>query len=227
MSIKLSDYTKKTSDGKFVVERGPIIAYLDRAYEKYKRLKITDKVSTLGIFTIEIGDKTAGFCIPGMLTMCPSSTEYVIHDGIECVKCTFEKGDVFIDSDDFVRESNIAYVMFTECLEKANIPKFMSYDDLATLFDMISRYTGFNAGVNHAGFEMLYAYLTRSANNLGVQYRYTDMKQPPYYMKLKDVPHVAQSTTTKLLGAYLTDSMTVSMVNASDDVSDVEELLRR
>ena len=102
----------------------------------------------------------------------------------------------------------------------------MTYDNLAFLFDIVKRITGCSLPAEHATFEMIYAYLARAKNNLKMSYRHTSMNEPPVFLKLKDVPHAASSTTAKLIGSYLNDSIASSMVNAAEDTSDIEELLR-
>ena len=223
--MNLNDHLEKKGNS-VVVKDGPITVLIPRSYEKYKRLVVTDEVDTLAMFEITIGNETKGFFASASVIMKPSVVEYVTDGGQDYVKCTFTKGDIFFKSTSVVKNSNIAYIVFTEYIEKGQIPRFMKYDDLAFLFDTVKRLTGCKIPAEHAAFEMIYAHLSRNRNNLKIPYRLTEMKEDPLFLKLKDVPHAATSTTAKLIGSYLNDSIATSMVNAAEDQSDIEDLLR-
>lgn len=203
-----------------------ITVYISRNFEKYKMLTIGDDVSALAIFEIVVGNESRGFFLPAAVKMKPSVVSFETVDGTDFVKCEFHKGDTFIDDTTVVQNANIAYIVFEEFIDGARIPKFMRYDNLAFIFDIIKRITGSSIPAEHAAFEMIYAYLSRNPKNVREMWRLTNMNGSPKYFKLKDVPHVAVSTTSKLISAYLNDSIASSMVNASEDNSDIEELLR-
>lgn len=224
--MDLSKHITKNKNGEMVVTGESVTIMIPRSYEKYKRLNITDEIDTLAVFEISIGTETKEFFLPATVTMCPSLVEYVTIEGQDYVRAVFEKGDIFIKNTNVVKNGYIAYIIFSEYVEKGQIPRFMSYDNLAFIFDTVQRITGCKLPAEHAVFEMIYAHLSRDAKKLSTPYRLTAMSEPPKFLKLKDVPHAATSTTAKLIGSYLNDSLVNSMVNAAEDESDVEDLLR-
>ena len=225
--MDLNKHLTKQKDGRVIVTGSEdIVCMIPRSYEKYKRLNVTDVVDTLAVFEITIGNESCGFFLPASILMKPSIIQYVTANGKDYLKVTFTKGDTFIVNTNVVKNSNIAYIIFTEYVEKGQIPDYMKYDNLAFLFDIVKRITGCSIPAEHATFEMIYAYLSRASNNIKKPYRLTNMTDKPIYLKLKDVPHASTSTTAKLIGSYLNDSIASSMVNAAEDTSDIEELLR-
>lgn len=225
--MDLNKHLTRMKDGRVMVTGSEeITVMIPRSYEKYKRLSVTDQIDTLAMFEITIGNESRGFFLPASIVMQPSIVQYVTVNGNDYVKGTFTKGDTFIKSSNVVKNGYIAYIVFTEYVEKGQIPSYMTYDNLAFLFDIVKRITGCSLPAEHATFEMIYAYLARAKNNLKMSYRHTSMNEPPVFLKLKDVPHAASSTTAKLIGSYLNDSIASSMVNAAEDTSDIEELLR-
>ncbi len=227
--MKLSDHIQQNKTGSYVVTSNEsIIVRIPRSYEKYKRLNVTDQVDTLAMFEIEIAGERQGFFCPASVIMIPSLVEYATDDGLDIVKATFEKGDMFIKNKTVVKNEHVAYIVFTEYIEKGNLPPYLKYSDLAYLFDTVKRITGCKLPAEHSVFEMIYAYLSRSSTNVKIPYRLTNMNASDLtFLKLKDVPHAASSTTAKLIGSYLNDSIVTSMVNAADDQSDVEDLFRQ
>ena len=203
-----------------------MVVYISRHFEKYMMLNVSDNVSALAIFEITVGKESTGFFLPAVVTMSPSSVKFENVNGDEFVRCEFNKGDIFIDDVNVVQNPNIAYVVFEEFIDGGRVPKFMRYDNLAFVFDIVKKITSSSIPAEHAAFEMIYAYLSRDPKNFRQMWRLTQMNGDPKYFKLKDVPHVAVSTSSKLISAYLKDSIASSMVNASEDQSDIEDLLR-
>ena len=209
-----------------IVATDEIVIYINRHFEKYMMLKVEDMVSALAIFEINIGKESAGFFLPAVISMKPSNVRFENINGSEFLRCEFHKGDMFMDDVNVVQNANIAYVVFSEFIDGGRIPSFIRYDNLAFVFDIVKRITGSSIPAEHAAFEMIYAYLARNPKNFRQMWRLTPMNGQPQYFKLKDVPHVAVSTSAKLISAYLKDSIAASMVNASEDQSDIEDLLR-
>lgn len=223
--MDLNRVLKKEKNG-LICANDDITIYISRHFEKYKMLSVGDDVSALAIFEITIGKESRGFFLPAIVRMKPSNVRFENVNGDEFLCCEFKKGDTFIADTDVVQNPNIAYVVFEEFIDGGRIPKFMRYDDLAFMFDVVKRITSSTIPAEHAAFEMIYAYLSRNPKNFREMWRLTQMAGNPQYFKLKDVPHVAVSTSSKLISAYLRDSIASSMVNASEDSSDIEELLR-
>jgi len=224
--MDLNKHLQKNKSGEVIVTGGPISIMIPRSYEKYKRLNITDEIDTLAMFEITIDNETKEFFLPASIIMKPSVVQYVTTEGQDYVSATFDKGDIFIKNTRVVKNGYIAYIIFSEYIEKGQIPRYLNYNNLAFIFDTIQRITGCKLPAEHATFEMIYAHLSRDQHQLSTPYRLTPMTTPPKFLKLKDVPHAATSTTAKLVGSYLKDSIINNTVNAADDVSDIEELLR-
>ena len=224
--MDLNKHLQYNPDGSVTCLADKIVIYISKAFDKYKLIKVTDTVQTIAIFEITIDGETRGMFIPAVVTMVPSFTSYVTVNGKDYVRCEFTKGDVFMKDKTVVKTGHIAYIVFSEFIEKANVPDFIKYADMAFLFDTVKRITGCKLPAEHAAFEMIYAFLARDAADLKRSYRLTAMQDDPKFLPLKDVPHAAQSTTARLIGAYLKDSLASSMVNASEDNSDIEDLLR-
>ena len=224
--MDLNKLFNRSNNGSTTAIVDNIEIYISRSYEKYKMLNISDSVSALAVFEINYGAESKGFFLPAVIEMHPSEIAFETINGTDFVKCTFNKGDIFMKSAEVVQNPNIAYTIFAEYIDSARVPNFMHYENLAFLFDTVKRITGSSIPAEHAAFEMIYAYLSRDPKNFRTMYRLTNMSEPPKYYKLKDVAHVASSTSSKLISAYLKDSLASSMVNASDNTSDLEELLR-
>lgn len=224
----LNKVLKYEADGSVTFIGDILTAKISKRFETYGMLAVTESVYTLAIFEFQIGDaEPRGMFLPATIEMFPSEVSYITEDGKDYVNLIFKKGDVFMKSTNIVKLANIAYVIFTEFVEKGNTPSFITYDQRAFLFDIISEVTGSNIPAEHAVFEIIFAHLSRDRDDVQIPYRLTSMKKPLRQIALKDVAHATTSTTAKLSGGYLADSMNVALLNNNENPSVIEELLRQ
>lgn len=223
----LNDNLKYGQESITYVGEHPMTVLIPKDYEKHKMLAVTDFVHALAIFEIIIEGESHGLFLPGVVDMYPSKVNFVTLNGIDYVKCEFSKGDIFIKNKKVVQNSNIAYILFVEYFRNGRLPHYVTYDMCAFLFDYIKKVTGVKLPAEHAIFEMIFSHLSRSADNLNVPYRCTDMSKPRKIIKLKDIPHATSSLTAKLIGGYLADSINASLVNANEEETDIENMLRQ
>lgn len=228
--IQLDKNMKFESDGSVrYIGAQPLNIIVPMYYEKDQLLKVSDKLVTLGIFPIWYeGQPRSQFFMPAMLTMCPSTLVYQKEAGNDVVFASFSKGDIFLQSRTIVKTEYIAFVLFNYYIGNNHIPDLISYDDLATLFQTVSKITGSKIGkYNNAVFEILFAHTTRSVDNIHLPYRLTDMKKPFLHIKLSDMAHITTSTTAKLISGYLTDSINTAINTNVENESTLEEILRQ
>ena len=139
----------------------------------------------------------------------------------------FVKNDTFIKNVNVVRDSQLAYIIFYEMVYCGKVPDFITYDMMATVFDVVTDVTGVKFPADHVVFEMMTAMLHRDQNNIGTQYRHSDMEKSPLNIPMKLVSHAAISTTARIIGGYMDEGINSSLVNASEIPGDIENLLRK
>ena len=225
--MDLNKHLTKNPTGELIVTgKDHVIVYINRSLESTHTLSITDVVRTMALFDIMIDGETRGFFLPAIVTMKPSNTSFQSFNSMDYVRLEFAPGDVFLESSSVVQNGNIAFVIFSEFIRKGHIPDRLAYDDLAFVFDLVKKVTGCSLPAEHAVFEMIFAHLARDPKNYRTAWRHSAMAGSPKYLKLSDIPHAAGAVTNKLSSAYLNDSLASSMVNAAENPSDLEELLR-
>ena len=197
-------------------------------YGNHGYLDISNSVKTIGIFDMVInGSVNLGYMLAAVIEILPSDIQSVTIDNEKYEKLTLHKGDVFILDNTVIQDSKISYVVFYEMVFSGHYPKFLTYDSLAFLFDNMAEVTGDKFSTDHMIFEMIMAMVSRDSTNLSDQYRLTSRTKDRAIIPLRMVSHIAQSTTAKILGSYMTDGIESALVNASDAPSAVEDLLRQ
>ncbi len=202
---------------------------IPKMYEKYMMIKVAAEVTTLGVFTFWYdADKKGQFFLPAIIQMQPSTIVFKVIEGKEYVYCIFHKGDTFIKSKKLVKSSFIAFALFDAYLAGNHIPDTINYPDYAFLFDTIARITGSDIGkFNNVAFELLFAHTSRCRENTQIPYRLTNMKEPPFHIKLGDMPRITSSLTSKLIAGYLKASIVTALNTDIENESTLEEILRQ
>jgi hypothetical protein len=196
-------------------------------YESLGALEIGEHISALGIFDMEINGEPCGFFLPAKIGIEPHEVNRIVVDGERCLYITILNGGVFIRNTNVVQDTHLGYVIFYEMVYGGNLPKFITYNNHAFMFDEVTKVTGLKFSTDHTVFEVMTSLLYRSKDDLGVLYRHTSMKHPPKLIPLRLVSHAATSTTSRIVGAYDEDGFDAALVNASEINSEIEDLLRR
>lgn len=219
-------YFKKIKDSIIFVGKS-LEVRIPRRYENYDMLIIENKIKCLGIFEMIInGNINKGLLLPAIIEMDPSESYNTNIDEVDYLVLKFVNGDKFMTKTTILKQAHIAYSMFVEFISLGNLPKFLSYNDTAFLFDKASKVCGVNLNVNHSVFEMIYAHLFRDKDDLAIRYRHTDMKKPPEFIELRSVAYGTDSTTAKIVGSYLSDGINAALVNQSEQRHDLEDIVR-
>lgn len=222
----IMQYFKK-HENTFIFTGKKMIVKIPRRYENYSLLSVQEDVKTLAIFEIVIDDKVQhGFLLPALIAMKPSRTYKMVENDQDILIAEFQTGDIFMTDRVVLRRSRITYNMFVEFLGLGNLPKFMDYESTAFMFDKAAQICDANLRTNHAIFEMIYAHLFRDPDDLNIKYRNSTMKKNPAFVGLNSVTYGTDSTTTKLIGAYMSDGTNAAIVNQATERSEIEDLLR-
>ena len=196
-------------------------------YRVHEALDVDEHVKTLAIFEMIVNHEfNYGLLLPNIIRMVPSKISRSTIDGVEYQVCEFFNGDKFMLSTTVLKENHISLMMYNEFISLGNIPKFITYDNIALLFDTAEKMCDVNLKTPHAVFEMIYSHLFRDPDNLYIKYRFTDKIKPPVFIGANNVAFGPESTTAKLIGAYFNDGINSALVNASDKHYDIEDLLR-
>lgn len=224
----MEQYFRHDKDEKKVFFTGDTLeVFIPDRYRKYGCLYVEESVLTMGIFDMVIdGNIETGYFLPAMIRMEPSGIDEVKTGAGAVVKLTLHEGDLFMTTE-IVRNPTLAYSVFSEFIEYGKVPDFLTYTDKLFMFDIASEVTGMKFGVDHSIFEIIMAYIHRDSKDYSQHYRLTSMNQEPTQISLNQVPVLAESTTSKLLGSQFDAALDSAMVNKAEESSELEEILRK
>lgn len=185
----------------------------------------------IGVCAIVAEDQYATLMVHAMIRIDPAEINRVMVNGDEYLEFVFYPGSVVIPNLNLAQTDTLSYKIYDEIVAKARVPWYISYFDLARIFDTAQMHAGANIGSNKELTELLISIIARNPHNRREYFRQTletemdAINNPPYYASLKDVTLTATNTLHKFGGSYFRNG-TVSAINSpSERPERLEELL--
>jgi hypothetical protein len=189
---------------------------------------IGSTVRTVAIFIVATGSyEYSVVSVPTAVELNPQSIDEITIDDVSYIKLTFPSGSVVIVSNTLVVSTEYLQDLSKEIFQMGNVPWYMSYEDISRIFSKSTDYCGNGIGENQFIFSIFTSVIARSRKDKSVFYRQTDMKDKPVFVGLSDIRWSYRSTGAKLIGGYMAEGLTNSVVRPETSTSPVVELLRK
>lgn len=228
---KVTAGLKKQGDAVYAL--GPCRIYIPKRYESAAMADIGESVTFVGIYAIAVGDYYAVDTIPALMATVPTNINTVKIDDVDYYEFEYEKGSEVIANTKLVQNKLLLYSIDSEIYSKGRVPGYLSYEDIAKLFDRSGEFGGMRLGANKAVMAMIAMTIARSAEDGVTFYRHVIkdkselLSNPPTYVALRNIGITASNTTAKLLGSYFDKGLTSALINPSDRNEGIEDLLRQ
>lgn len=185
----------------------------------------------IGILAIVVGESYGIMMVNAMIRIDPAETNRVMVGEDEYLEFVFSPGSVVIPNLKLAKTDTLTYKIYDEIISKARTPWYLTYFDLAKIFDTARFHAGANIGYNKEVTELLISISARDPKNRVRYYRQIIQSEsdiitnPPYFASLKDVSLSATNAVHKLGGGYFRNG-TVSAINSpSERTERLEEIL--
>ena len=223
----------KKLDDNSVIAMKQCAIYIPERYVENGLATIGSETYILGIFAF-----AAEGCF-GVSSVCASMriTPSVINDvtvGDEpCIEFLFNPGDTVFADLALVMQDTMLYRVYAEFIAKGNVPWFMNYDDILSIFAAAEEHNGVKLGANDAMLEMIISTMCRNPDDRSIYYRHfvknrdQVIRNPPDYIAFRSVTYGATNTTAKLIGAYFNDGLDSALAFPSKRNEKIEDLLRK
>lgn len=232
--VRDPDFIKKhlheQNDGSIISDTACRILVPER-YASVHLANIGTEIHILGFYGILMGNRYGVVRTIAMFRIVPSSTEKVVINGVTYFNFQFEPGDTVIAGTEPVKNDTLSYYVYSEHVDKGNIPWYFNYFDKANMFETAEEFAGIYLG-NRAILSLIISTTCRDPKDMTRLYRHIYNKHsdvetnPPVSIPFRNVIWNTSDTTSKLIGAYTADSIVSALVNPSDRVEGIEELLR-
>ena len=221
----------KMEDGGLVTKKPCRIQAPERWLERHMAV-LGAEVFTAGLVCIIMEDEYYGcLFVDSMIRLTPSNTETVMVGDVPYLEFQFEAGDQLLYTTDLVMNDTLTYYIYDEMINKGRIPWYIEYLDFPYIFESADYHAGINLG-NPRVLEFLLSTIARNPDKMMELYRHVmssveyTKTNPPALIPFKSVIWNTSGTVSKLIGGYFSDSITSALVNPSEKVERIEELLR-
>jgi hypothetical protein len=214
------------------VTDAPVKIHVPVRFQNKDLAILGSEVFIVGFYALIVNDQYYGVDNTiAMMQIRPSSTKKVTVRGTDYFEFSFEPGDVVFVNNQLVVNDTLTYYLYDELVAKGNIPWYMNYYDMAKMFDTASLHAGVNLG-SRAILELIISTTARDKDDLTRLYRHilnnhSDVvTNPPKVIPFRSVVWNTSDTTSRLNGAYFADAINTAVVNPSESVELIEEILR-
>lgn len=220
-----------TESGSVITTKGCKIYFPQRYIERSLAFVGTES-AVCGIFAIVLPSGEYSVCsVNALVPLQPDSISKLNYKGVEYVEFTFEPGSVVIKTLDLVVSDVMVYRIYDEFISKGNVPWYMNYDDMASIFDTAAKHGGTNIANSSEVTEMIISLIARSDDRT-IYYRSTvktaeDLKTKTLnWIGLMSAAYAATNTLSKLGGSYFTEGALSAMVSPTERMEKIESLVR-
>lgn len=222
----------KQADGSVLAAR-PLKIYVPEKYMEKGLGEIGSETYIVGIFAMVVDDKYYAVSkINAMMRIKPTTISTVKFDGDSYLEFYFEAGSVVIATTSLLVTDTLVYHIFYNFISNGSVPWFMSYEDVATMFESADRHAGVGLTRSHTILEMFAAAIARNPNQRTEYFRHTlddsNVKpiNTPAWIALRNISLGATNTTARLGGSHWADGLTSALTNPSTRLERIEQLLR-
>lgn len=219
-------------DGSVLATR-PIKIYVPERYTEKGLAEVESETFIVGIYAMVVDDKFYAVSkINAMMRIKPTTISTVKFDGTSYLEFNFEAGSVVIATTSLIKSDTLVYNIFNYFISNGAVPWFLSYEDMATLFESAEHHAGVRLTKSHSILEMFAAAIARDQEQRTKYYRHTldDTSEKPIepvaYIALRNISLGATNTTARLQGSFWSDGLTSALANPSNKLERVEQLLR-
>lgn len=218
--------------GKTIVTTKDCIIQFPVTYENANLATMGSESTVFGIFPIIFEDSYYSLNLTNApFRMQPSAIEKTKINDVDYYVLKFEADSVLFESTDLVMSDKSIYYAYNYFIEKGNIPWYLGLWDLANLFNTSVEHAGVNLG-NKSTMDIIIMTMARDSKSIQKLYKHVIqdvndvITNPPEIIPFDSVLWNTSDTTSKLNGSYFSDAVNSALVNKSERVEIIEELLR-
>jgi len=205
--------------------------YLPKSWMSGALANAGETITSLAVFAIVVGNKYVSSVSCCNLNFVPDTTSEIMIDDVPYLELHYEKGSAITTTSESVKNAPILFNIYDEFTAKGKKPWYIDGIDEARMMDTASYHAGATPGANRAILEMMVASRYRMAGDRSKYYKEGFKTQKEYDAAIPDViparsvTYGATNTSARLMGSYTSDAMNASLVNPSENLESIEELL--
>jgi hypothetical protein len=223
---------QELEDGRLVATR-TVKIYIPTRFEERSMAEIGVESYIVGVYAMvtEDGDYAVS-TVCAMHRIEPAATNKVSVGETEYYEFVFTPGSTVFTTLNLVRSKPLVYAIYSELISKGRVPWYLSYEDMAHIFDTAKSHAGTNVGSDHETIELLVSIIARDGADRTKYRRQTvttdaeEQSTPVTWVPLKSVVYAATNTMNKIAGSYMQDGIVSALVSPAERSEHIESLIR-
>ena len=202
--------------------------YFPKKFEYKQVARIGSGNEALGFVGIVVEDKYyATLSVIAIMPFTPDETNEVEIDDISYYEMVFDKGSIICPNLKVVQQDTLCYKVY-DIFFKGCVPWYMDYEDMCNIFSTADEYANASIGNSPEAIALSVSLIARASADKKTYYRQVmeETKEPPYWIQMKSVDFGATSTINKLGGNYFNDGVASSLIDQTDKIEKIEQILR-
>lgn len=223
---------KEMPDDRLITTK-PLKIYIPARFSERGLAQIGVETYIVGIACLVVDDLYYGVTtVNAMWRIEPTSMLKVKVGDEEYYEFFFRAGSTVLSTLNLVKTDTLVYRIFDELITKAKVPRYLGYRELGKILDSAAKHAGTSVGDNHEVTELIVSLIARDPKDRSKYYRSTIkslhdlVARPPVYIPMRSVQYIASNTTNRIAGSYFKDAVVSSLVQTSERVEAIENLLR-
>lgn len=212
-------------DKQYITDSPTIIEFPKRFLDK-DLATIGAKTYVYGVFAIIIGDTYSVSIIPSFIETSPLHVKEVTRDNIEYVQFHYGKGMSIIENNSVIRNKIYTYNILEEFYLKGNVPWYIDYNDLNTIFSNMKYYADSNIGQSKLTNEIIVSYIARDTEDK-TRYHRLSKNKDYCFIALDDIYYATLGTVNKLSGSYFDKGLVSALVQPEKSPTQLEKIIRK
>ncbi len=215
-----------------VITRKPMKVVFPQRYVDRGMATLGSETSFTGIFATICENRYSVTKACAMVFSDPVSSRTLNWLGKEYVELSYDEGSAYMTTRDLVKHDQLVYRIYDEFFNKGNIPWFMTYDDVAHIFDTANKHGGTSIADSKEVTHFIVSLISRTRGDLTQYFRTAietreDLKSiQPAFIAMINAAYAPTNTLNRIAGSYFDEGTVASIVYPTDRVEKLESAYR-
>lgn len=215
-----------------VICKKPMKVIFPQRYVDRSMAHLGSETSFAGIFATICDGYYSVTKACAMVPSDPIATRTVNWLGREYVELSYEAGSEYMKTRDLVKHDQLVYRIYDEFFNKGNVPWFMTYDDMAHIFDTANKHGGTSITDAKEVTHFIVSLIARVRGDLityfrtSVETRADLEKTQPAFIAMINAAYAPTNTLNRVAGSYFDEGTVASIVYPTDRVEKLEAAYR-
>lgn len=216
--------------GDMTIAKDDLLVMFPTRYIDKKLCFIGNDVKVIGLYAvIDYSNNYGVVSAPIFQNLSPNNISDVEVNNVSYKLLLFDKDAPFLSSNKLIVSDSFIYNEFSELFLSGNIPWYINYQDLVSVFLETKKYANSNIGNDSMAFEILTSIVSRDPSNKRVYFRQILNKHEdinPAFIGLNNLYYSFDNTGAKILGNYFGEGVIAAIIDKEKKTSATSEILR-